>query len=53
MARRAHEHAGAYARLLLDGAPQRRQPPHIAREAAVHGLFEMAFHHAVQHKPQS
>jgi hypothetical protein len=27
MTRRTHEHAGAYARLLLDGAPQRRRPP--------------------------
>jgi AcrR family transcriptional regulator len=49
MARRAHEHVGAYARLLLDGAPQRRRPAPIAPEAAVHGLFELAFHHAVQH----
>ncbi len=50
MARRAHEHAAAYARLLLEGAPQRRRPPKIAPEAAVHGLFELAFHHAVQHR---
>ncbi|HTD58473.1 MAG TPA: TetR/AcrR family transcriptional regulator, partial [Solirubrobacteraceae bacterium] len=47
--RRTHEHAGAYARLLLDGAPRRRRPPQIAPEAAVHGLFELAFHHAAQH----
>lgn len=50
MARRTHEHAGAYARLLLHGAPQRRRPPQVAPEAAVHGLFELAFHHAVHHK---
>jgi AcrR family transcriptional regulator len=48
MTRRTHEHAGAYARLLLDGAPQRRRPPPIAPEATVHGLFELAFHHAAQ-----
>jgi AcrR family transcriptional regulator len=48
MTRRTHEHAGAYARLLLDGAPQRRRPPSIAPEAAIHGLFELAFHHAAQ-----
>lgn len=50
MTRRTHEHAGAYARLLLDGAPKRRRPPHVAREATVHGLFELAFHHAVEDK---
>jgi AcrR family transcriptional regulator len=50
MARRTHEHASAYARLLLDGAPQRRRPPVIAPEATVHGLFELVFHHAAQHK---
>jgi AcrR family transcriptional regulator len=50
MARRADEHAGAYARLLLEGAPQRRRPPKIAPEASVHGLFELAFHHAAQRK---
>jgi AcrR family transcriptional regulator len=50
MARRAHEHVGAYARLLLDGAPLRRRPPQIAREAVVHGLFELAFQHAAQDK---
>jgi energy-coupling factor transporter ATP-binding protein EcfA2 len=36
IARRMHEHARAYERLLLDGAPQRRRPPHIAREATIH-----------------
>jgi AcrR family transcriptional regulator len=50
MARRTHEHVGAYARLLLDGAPQRRRPPTIAPEAIAHGLFELAFHHAAEHK---
>jgi AcrR family transcriptional regulator len=50
MARRAHEHAAAYARLLLDGAPQRRRPPRIAAQAATQGLFEIVFHHAVQRK---
>ena len=48
--RRTHEHAGAYAHLLLDGAPQRRRPPAIAPQATVHGLFELAFHHAAQHR---
>jgi AcrR family transcriptional regulator len=48
LTRRTHEHAGAYARLLLDGAPRRRRPPRIAPEAIVHGLFELAFHHAAQ-----
>jgi AcrR family transcriptional regulator len=50
LVRRTHEHASAYARLLLEGAPQRRRPPAIAPEAIVHGLFELAFHHAAQHK---
>jgi AcrR family transcriptional regulator len=50
MTRRLHEHAGAYARLLLDGAPQRKRPPAITPEATMHGLFELAFHQAVQHK---
>jgi AcrR family transcriptional regulator len=50
MARRTHEHAGAYARLLLDGAPQRKRPPTITPEATVHGLFELAFHHAAQER---
>ena len=48
--RRVHEHAHAYSRLLLEGAPQRRRPPRIAPEAIVHGLFELAFHHAAEHK---
>ena len=46
MARRTYEHAGAYAHLLLDQAPQRRRPPAIAPEAIVHGLFELTFHYA-------
>jgi AcrR family transcriptional regulator len=50
MTRRLHEHAGAYARLLLDGAPQRKRPPAITPEATVHSLFELAFHQAAQHK---
>ena len=50
MARRTHEHANAYGRLLLDGAPQRRKPPPIAPEAVVHGLFELAFYHAASGK---
>lgn len=50
MARRAHEHTAAYARLLLDGAPQRRRPPRIAPETATQGLFEIAFHHAARRK---
>ncbi len=47
---RLHEHAGAYARLLLDGAPQRKRPPAITPEATMHGLFELVFHQAGQHK---
>jgi AcrR family transcriptional regulator len=50
MTLRTHEHAGAYARLLLDGAPQRGRPPGIAPEAIAHGIFELAFHYAAQHK---
>jgi AcrR family transcriptional regulator len=50
MARRMHEHVTGYTNLLLAGAPQRRHPPEVAPEAAVHGLFELAFHHAVQHR---
>jgi hypothetical protein len=50
MTRRHHEHAGAYARLLLEGAPQRKRPSGIAPEAIAHGLFELAFHQAAQDK---
>jgi AcrR family transcriptional regulator len=50
MAKRTHEHVAAYTRLLLEDAPQRRRPPEVAPEAAVHGLFELAFHYAVQHR---
>jgi hypothetical protein len=50
MTRRLHEHASAYARLLLDGAPQRKRPPAITPEATMHGLFELTFHQAGQHK---
>lgn len=49
MAHRTHEHISAYARLLFDGAPQRRRPPLIAPEAAVHALVELGFHHAAHH----
>jgi AcrR family transcriptional regulator len=49
MSRRINEHAGAYARLLFDGAPQRRRPPEVAPEAIMHGIFELAFHHATEH----
>ncbi len=50
MAKRTHEHMAGYARLLLDDAPQRRRPPQVAPEAALHGLFELAFHYAVRHR---
>jgi AcrR family transcriptional regulator len=50
MAHRTYEHAGAYARLLFDGAPQRRHPPEVAPEAVAHGIFELAFHHAAENK---
>lgn len=47
----AHEHADAYARLLLDGAPQRKRPPAInARSDDARAVFELAFHQAAQHK---
>jgi hypothetical protein len=50
MAKRMHQHVTVYTRLLLEDAPQRRRPPQVAPEAAVHGLFELAFHYAVQHR---
>lgn len=50
MVRRAHEHAEAYARILLEGAPQRKRPPEIAPEATMHGIFELAFYYAAEHK---
>jgi AcrR family transcriptional regulator len=50
LARRTHEHAGAYGRLLFDDAPQRRRPPVIATEASVHGLFELAFHYSARNE---
>ena len=50
MAKRVHEQAGAYARLMLDGAPQRRRPPAITPEATMQGLLELAFHQAVQNQ---
>lgn len=48
MARRVHEQASAYARLMLDGAPQRRRPPAITPEATIQGIFELAFHQAAK-----
>jgi AcrR family transcriptional regulator len=50
MTKRMHQHVTVYTRLLLEDAPQRRRPPEVAPEAAVHGLFELAFHYAVQHR---
>jgi AcrR family transcriptional regulator len=50
MTRRTYEHADAYARLLLEGAPQRRRPPHIAPKAILHGLFELAFYHSARRR---
>jgi AcrR family transcriptional regulator len=50
MAKRMHQHVTVYTRLLLEDAPQRRRPPDVAPEAAVQGLFELAFHYAVQHR---
>jgi AcrR family transcriptional regulator len=47
MARRTYEHVSAYARLLFDGAPQRRRPPELAAEAIVQAIFELAFTYAV------
>ncbi|MGN6373598.1 MAG: TetR/AcrR family transcriptional regulator [Solirubrobacteraceae bacterium] len=49
MAHRTQEHLSAYARLLFDGAPQRRRPPLIAPEAAMHAIVELGFHHAARH----
>jgi AcrR family transcriptional regulator len=46
MARRANEYAATYARLLFDGAPQRRKPPPVAPEAIVNAVFELAYGHA-------
>jgi AcrR family transcriptional regulator len=48
MARRSNEHAAAYARLLLDGAPRGRRPPQIAPEAIGYALFELVYRHAAQ-----
>lgn len=48
MAQRSHEHLCTYARLLFDGAPQRRRPPSVAPEAIMHALVELAFHHAAR-----
>lgn len=50
MATRMHEYVTGYTRLLLEDAPQRRRPPEVAPEAAAHGLFELAFHYAVQNR---
>lgn len=50
MTRRSQEHASAYARLLPEGAPQRRRPPPVAPEAIAHGIFELTFHHAARNK---
>lgn len=50
MAELVHEHVAGYTRLLLGDAPQRRRPPEVAPEAAVHGLFELAFHYAARHR---
>jgi AcrR family transcriptional regulator len=48
MARPLREHTAAYARLMLDGAPQRRRPAPVVPEAVVHGLFELTFAHAAK-----
>lgn len=48
IAQRTHEHISAYARLLFDGAPQRRRPPLVAPEAIMHALVELGFHHAAR-----
>jgi AcrR family transcriptional regulator len=50
MAERMHEHVTGYTSLLFADAPQRRRPPEVAPEAAVHGLFELAFHYATQNR---
>jgi AcrR family transcriptional regulator len=47
-ARRSNEHVATYARLLFEGAPQRRNPPQAAPEAIVHALFELAFRHVLR-----
>jgi AcrR family transcriptional regulator len=52
LALRCHEHAGAYARLMLDGAPQRRRPPLIAPRMAVHCLFELAYRYAARERTE-
>ena len=48
MTKRMHQHVAIYTRLLLEDAPQRRRPSEVAPEAAMHGLFELAFRYAVQ-----
>jgi AcrR family transcriptional regulator len=50
MAERMHEQVTGYTSLLFADAPQRRRPPEVAPEAAVHGLFELAFHYATQNR---
>ena len=51
MAKRMHEQAGAYPRLMLDGAPSASNAGHRP-EAAVQGLIELAFHESSSHTKQ-
>ncbi len=48
LARRNSEHAAAYAHLVFEGAPQRRNPPPIAPEAIMQALFELAYRYAAR-----
>jgi AcrR family transcriptional regulator len=48
IARRAGEHAAAYARLLFDEGPESRTQPALIPEAITHGLFELVCRHLAQ-----
>jgi AcrR family transcriptional regulator len=52
MGMRCHEHASAYARLMLEGAPQRRRPPLQAPRMVIHGLFELVYRHAARNRAE-
>ncbi len=49
-AARANEQATIYARLMFEGAPQRRRPGPIADVAITHGLIELAYRYAATNR---